>query len=233
MDFTQLDINAIITGQTDGGVRYLELFLKEYTSIFSEAVNPGCNKCLTTYLEKYKKHFYKMSNTTGYILKAKYENLPLEFGSPILVNNGNITEEYARKLLEHPDGERYFESMPEQIEDAEADKLKAAVIKARAKVDGLTPDAKKQVVTLANNALTKAQKALEDYKETLAKKTEQEDVDQDAANEIEVILTAEDVENPELAEAGFKAGDVVVADANDYNDGVLTILRLKNEVTPE
>ena len=55
-----------------------------------------------------------MANTSQYRLHAKYENIPLAFGSPILVNNGNITEEYAQKLLQHKNGERYFAQMPEQ-----------------------------------------------------------------------------------------------------------------------
>lgn len=53
-----------------------------------------------------------MANTCNYRLHAKYENIPLEFGSPILVNNGNITDEYAQKLLAHNNGQRYFSQIP-------------------------------------------------------------------------------------------------------------------------
>lgn len=113
MDFTSMDVGAIATGVGSDGTRHLETFLKEYTSIFHETVNPGCNKCLTSYLNKYKNHFKAMANTSEYRLHAKYENIPLEFGSPILVNNGNITDEYAKKLLEHKNGERYFAQLPE------------------------------------------------------------------------------------------------------------------------
>lgn len=112
MDFTTMDIATVTHSVTGSGVRYLELFLKEYTSIFKEKVNPACPKCLTEYLTRYKNHYKVMANTSDYRLHAKYENIPLEFGSPILVNNGNITNEYAQQLLLHKNGERYFAQMP-------------------------------------------------------------------------------------------------------------------------
>ncbi len=114
-----MDINTITHSVRGDGVRYLRLFLEEYTSIFNEKVNPSCPKCLTAYLERYKNHFNPMANTTQYRLHAKYENIPLEFGSPILVNNGNLTDEYAKKLLQHKDGLRYFAQIPEEIQEAQ------------------------------------------------------------------------------------------------------------------
>lgn len=107
-----MDIATVTRSVTGSGERYLELFLKEYTSIFKEKVNPSCPKCLTEYLNRYKNHFNTMANTCNYRLHAKYENIPLEFGSPILVNNGNITDEYAQKLLTHNNGQRYFSEIP-------------------------------------------------------------------------------------------------------------------------
>lgn len=124
MDFTQMDISTIARSVTGDGVRYLRLFLEEYTSIFNERVNPSCPKCLTAYLEKYKNHFKSMENTTPYRLHAKYENIPLEFGSPILVNNANITTEYAKKLLQHKNGERYFAHIPQEVTPETAEKPK-------------------------------------------------------------------------------------------------------------
>lgn len=112
MDFTAMDIATVTHSITGSGVRYLELFLQEYTSIFKEKVNPACPKCLTEYLTRYKNHYKAMANTSHYRLHAKYENIPLEFGSPILVNNSNITNEYAQQLLLHKNGERYFAQMP-------------------------------------------------------------------------------------------------------------------------
>lgn len=107
-----MGLNTVAHGKTGGGVRYLELFLKEYTAIFKEKVNPGCNRCLDKYLTKYKNHYKQMANKCKYRLHAKYENIPLEFGSPILVNNANITDEYAQALLQQPNGKRFFDVLP-------------------------------------------------------------------------------------------------------------------------
>ncbi len=132
LDFTTMDINTIATGVRGDGVRYLQLFWQEYTSIFNEKVNPGCSKCLTTCVSKYKNHFKKMASETQYRLKPKYENIPLEFGSAILVNNNNITEEYAKKLLARPNGERFFVHIPAETEPvAEQPKRKRKTVKKK------------------------------------------------------------------------------------------------------
>ena len=133
MDFTTMDIATVTRSVTGNGERYLELFLREYVSLFNEKVSPSCPKCLTEYLNRYKNHFKTMANTSHYRLHAKYENIPLEFGSPILVNNGNITDEYALKLLEHKNGERYFAQMPKFPFSIEVANLKKVYKKAQAK----------------------------------------------------------------------------------------------------
>jgi hypothetical protein len=115
MDFTTMDISTLTRSVTGEGVRYLELFLKEYSSLFPGQLNPSCPKCLTQYLSKYKNHYNTMANTSPYRLHAKYENIPLEFGSHILVNNSNITAEYAKKLLEQPNGERFFAQTSDEV----------------------------------------------------------------------------------------------------------------------
>ena len=130
MDFSTMDIATVTRSITGSGERYLELFLKEYTSIFKENVNPSCPKCLTEYLNRYKNHFKAMANTCNYRLHAKYENIPLEFGSPILVNNGNITDEYAQKLLAHNNGERYFAQIPKMAK-VQAPKFKQQIPKPK------------------------------------------------------------------------------------------------------
>ena len=53
-----------------------------------------------------------MENKSKYQLHKKRENLPLKFGSPIVVNNTNITDEYAEILLE-----RYKQVEGFKIED--------------------------------------------------------------------------------------------------------------------
>jgi hypothetical protein len=125
MDFAKMDIGTITHGKRGDGVRYLQLFLQEYTSIFNEKVNPGCPKCLTTCLNRYKNHYIEMANTSKYRLHAKYENIPLEFGSPILVNNATLTDEYAHILLKHKNGERYFSILPKEEKLSPGKKKKA------------------------------------------------------------------------------------------------------------
>ncbi|KGO85714.1 hypothetical protein Q765_14935 [Flavobacterium rivuli WB 3.3-2 = DSM 21788] len=112
MDFTTMDIATLTHSVTGKGVPYLEVFLKEYTSLFGGPVNPACPKCLTAYLTNYQNHFNAMQNTCDYKLHKKFENIPLQFGSPILVNNSNITNEYAEILLQQPNGLRFFAEIP-------------------------------------------------------------------------------------------------------------------------
>ncbi|QYJ68936.1 hypothetical protein [Flavobacterium litorale] len=127
MDFTTMDIRTVAQGTRGDGVRYLQLFLQQYTALFNEKVNPSCPKCLTQYLAKYKNHFKAMADTSKYRLHAKYENIPLAFGSPILVNNTNITTEYATQLLARPNGKSLFAHIPTQAQ------LEAAKPKPRKK----------------------------------------------------------------------------------------------------
>ena len=53
-------------------------------------------------------------NNSDYVLKKKREGLPLHFGSSIRVNNGNITNEYALKLMERFEPEYLFDKFPKQ-----------------------------------------------------------------------------------------------------------------------
>jgi len=133
MDFTTIDIGTLTRSVTAGGVRYLQLFLQDYTALFPGPVNPSCPKCLNEYLSNYKKHYNNMENSCKYRLHAKYENMPLEFGSPILINNSNITNEYAHKLLEQPNGARFFAFIPPKPEPViqQLAKAKKAIKKTR------------------------------------------------------------------------------------------------------
>lgn len=119
MNFLEVDSQALA-----GNLSLLELFFQEYTRVFDEVVNPSCGNCVNSYLDKYKNHLRKMANDCKFKLHAKYEGIPLEFGSDILVTNANITEEYAKKLLKHVNGERYFEAIPK---DYKAEKVSEVV----------------------------------------------------------------------------------------------------------
>lgn len=196
MDFKNMDVSTIATGVSGSGVRYLETFLQEYTALTGETVNPGCNKCLTSYLTKYKK-LMATENKSGYRLHAKWENIPLEFGSPILVNNDNITKEYAQQLLDQPDGQRYFAEMP--AKKAEGTSVKVAE-KTPKKVKANATAPKKKAVTKAEAPVVEDE-------------------------QIEVILTDDHLNgNQELKET-YKAGDIVLVNKTEYEkDGTISIV---------
>lgn len=115
IQFEFLDANAVLSNVTPNGVRYLEIFLNEYEKLTGEKdINAGCDKCITNYLTTFKKLKFKMENKnkSKYRLKEKYNNIPLEFGSNVFVNNNNLTDKYAQKLLKVYPKEQIFEVYP-------------------------------------------------------------------------------------------------------------------------
>ena len=64
-----------------------------------------------------------MENTSKYILKKKYEGISLNDTSSVMVNNRNITDEYAQELLLRFKAEEIFEAYPKVeeiiVKDAE------------------------------------------------------------------------------------------------------------------
>lgn len=99
-NWLEYDIENIIGGKSADGVSLLELFLKDYAKEFNATtLNASCKRCLVDYLQKYKSKFLIMDSNSKYILHKKREGLPLGFGSNIRVNNNNITDEYAIKLI--------------------------------------------------------------------------------------------------------------------------------------
>ena len=115
IQFEFLDADAVLSNVTPNGVRYLEIFLNEYEELTGEKeLNAGCKRCIANYLTTFKTIKFKMKNTnkTQYVLKEKYNNIPLEFGSNIFVNNQNLTDKYAKKLLEVFEKDQIFEAYP-------------------------------------------------------------------------------------------------------------------------
>lgn len=125
IDFENLDTNAVLRSVTSDGVRYLELFLKEYsrtTGTPENKLNAGCTNCISEYLKNYKLIRGKMAETKNYRLKTKYNGIALKFGSHIFVTNENINDEYAKILLERFKAEDIFEVYPKEeitVQDTE------------------------------------------------------------------------------------------------------------------
>ena len=116
------NLEYIVGGKTSDNVPLLKLFLQDYSKLFHTAtLNASCSKCLQDYLNNYKQKINKMENpnTSQYRLKQKYNNLPLEFGSNVFVNNNNITDEYAKILLKRHSAEKIFDVSPTQEEKEE------------------------------------------------------------------------------------------------------------------
>lgn len=116
------NLEYIVGGKTSDNVPLLKLFLQDYSKLFqTTTLNASCSKCLQDYLNNYKQKINKMENpnTSQYRLKQKYNNLPLEFGSNVFVNNNNITDEYAKILLKRHSAEKIFDVYPTQEEKEE------------------------------------------------------------------------------------------------------------------
>lgn len=123
-NWSDFDINYIVSSKNADGVRLLELFLKDYKEEFNvQTVNPSCQKCLKGYLEQFKNKYKKMNTSkSNYKLKNKYQNIPLRYtgeGYNIMVNNDNLTVEYAEILLERYPKEKIFEAYPSDEETTE------------------------------------------------------------------------------------------------------------------
>ena len=185
-----MDTNTIATGVTGDGVKYLQLFLIEYTKLFPGTVNPSCNKCLNDYVTKYKKAMstdkFHPENYSGYKLKEKYQNIPLEFGSQVLVNNANLTDAFAEILLSHDDGERFFITpLPERAVLNGREKLQADYSAAEKLLNELPEKVHHATKKKAETAFEAAKEALEQYdaelpaEEPASEETPAEDTDTD------------------------------------------------------
>ncbi|PHQ27702.1 hypothetical protein [Leeuwenhoekiella nanhaiensis] len=123
-DWREIDKTTILTGTDENGNRYLSRFLKEYQQTFQpDMINAGCQRCLDDYYNNFIKYLNTMGtakNDSGYILKAKYEGIPLEFGSQTFVRNSTITKKQGDFLLKnHKRGEELFEQIPENAGEPE------------------------------------------------------------------------------------------------------------------
>lgn len=125
-----LDISKkdIFYGTDNNGNRYLGQFLRDYKEEFApDVINAGCQGCLDQYYSNMVKKLNEMGiekNKSGYVLKAKYNGIPLKFGSPILVTNTNIDDKMGKYLIEnHAKGAGLFESVAEEKKEEKKDEL--------------------------------------------------------------------------------------------------------------
>lgn len=133
MDWLSINREKIFSGKDEKGNRYLSQFLSDYKKTFSpDVINAGCTRCLNDYHTKFIKHLAMPNKTektkSGYALKAKYEGIPLAFGSRTFVTNKNITDEMGDSLVKnHPAGKDLFITIPEkEVELSRSQELKAS-----------------------------------------------------------------------------------------------------------
>lgn len=107
MNWEEYTIAQIQTGKNPEGVKLLLLFLKdvkEKLNVFQP--NAHCGACLTDYYKRLtkNKNINIMANTeqpkSKYRLLEKRNNIQVEFGGNDFLNNQNITDERAEKLIE-------------------------------------------------------------------------------------------------------------------------------------
>ncbi len=111
----------VLTETDKNGNRLISAFAKDYKTVFNQDICPAC-KDFKEKFQKYLKKIQDMSNSnkknSGFVLKKMYENIPLKFGSAIYVNNQNLTDDYAKELINnHPRGKDLFDIIPDNVED--------------------------------------------------------------------------------------------------------------------
>lgn len=96
-------------------------FLKDYALYFGN--NNLCASCpskLDSYYNDFNRVFI-MKLPFGdrrFIVKKKYNGLPLEFGSNIILSNANMTKDLAITFItKHSKGKNLFEKLPENIDE--------------------------------------------------------------------------------------------------------------------
>jgi hypothetical protein len=131
LNWTDKTLEQIVGGKNPDGSSMLVSFLKYYSEVSGvKVLNAGCSKCLQQYYKDLKQKHIMKNNKSTYRLHAKFNNIPLRFGSSIFVNNENITDELAEALVSRyidvadAKEEEYkidsmFEKYPENWEEAQ------------------------------------------------------------------------------------------------------------------
>lgn len=191
-NWEQFNIDTVFAASNGEGVRYLGLFLKDYREVFGGTVNAGCKRCINNYLQKFKSYMKtkKPNSESQYVLKPKYEGLQIGL-TGVFVNNKNITDDLAKKLLKVHAPEKIFAKYPVQERETAAEK------KAREAAEKETADK------------LKAEQEAEAQAE--ADKKAQEDADAEAAKQKEI----EDAQAAEAKAEKDKAEAIAASQAED------------------
>lgn len=123
IDWGKYQAAEVLSGMNENGGRLISLFARDYKKTTGNDICHTCNSFIqkfNSFIQKYYTMAKDAENTCGFRLKPMYQNIPASFGSPIFVNNNNITEELALGLLKnHPRGKDLFDVIPEGFEEEE------------------------------------------------------------------------------------------------------------------
>ena len=138
IDWGKYQAAEVLSGMNENGSRLISLFARDYKKITGNDICHTCNSFIqkfNSFIQKYYTMAKDAENTCGFRLKPMYQNIPASFGSPIFVNNNNITEELALGLLKnHPRGKDLFDVIPEGFEEEEKDETVVVVLEKEVKL---------------------------------------------------------------------------------------------------
>ena len=152
LNWSEMNIEKVISGKTADNTSYLELFLQDYSREFNNTtLNASCKSCLKDYLRKYKLKYNKMENNSNYVLHEKRQGIPLGFGSSVFVTNNNITDAYAKKLVK-----KYKKVQGDEFKMSFLfSKYPIQEVKKKIVIDSLDIDVSKKVTGTSKNKRTR------------------------------------------------------------------------------
>jgi hypothetical protein len=124
IDWGKYQAAEVLSGMNENGGRLISLFARDFKKITGNDICHTCNSFtqkFNSFIQKYYIMIKDTENTCGFRLKPMYQNIPASFGSPIFVNNNNITDELALGLLKnHPRGKDLFDVIPEGLKEEDS-----------------------------------------------------------------------------------------------------------------
>lgn len=104
-----------VRSNSENGERLALIFNQDYQKKFNREIT--CLHCKSQFAEEFHKYIKTMAtkkeDAPKYVLKAKYNGLPLGFGKRGRAINGKLTDAQAKHLLKnHKRGEELFAVLP-------------------------------------------------------------------------------------------------------------------------
>ena len=158
-DWTSYSTEQIKTDTSEGGVRLVTIFCREYKQHFGPEAD-CCHAC-PSFIEKVRKLINRKnqmaeSKNSGYVLKEKYNGTQVPKVSKSPLSNLTLTYETAKKLKTKFPDKDWFESEPktqepektweDQVKGMLKDDLKAEAERLNLETDGTVPELKARIL---------------------------------------------------------------------------------------